>query len=763
TKFLQEVKDFVEDSRGTIRNQIRKMGSSCDWNRERYTLDPGLSKAVNTVFEMMYKDGLIYKGDRIVNWCPRCNSTLADDEVDYKDTKGKLYWIKYGPFVLATTRPETKLGDTAVAVHPKDKRYKDMIGKKYMIPGVLGDFEVTVVADREVDPEFGSGAVKVTPSHSFADFEIAQRNNIKGKKIINEEGRMMENCGKYAGLTTEECRKAIANDMDKMGLMEKIEDYDHKLSVCYRCGTTIEPLTSKQWFVDVNKKCKRLKGKSLKEKSLEVVKDGSIKIVPERFNKTYFHWMENLRDWCISRQIWWGHRIPVWYCKDCGEEHVGEEKPGKCNKCKHNEFKQDPDTLDTWFSSGLWTFSTLGWPDKTEDFKYFHPTSVMETGYDILFFWVARMILMTTYATDEVPFETVYLHGLIRDKNGEKMSKSKPETCIDPLDMIKKYGTDALRLSMIIGGTPGNDIRLYEEKIAGYRNFINKIWNSSRFAVMNLSEEDLAHKFDPKTDIKTTMDKWMIHRLNMLVKRTTENIEKYRFSDAGSDIYDVFWTHFCDWYLELSKGDFKNPVVLKYSLEIFLKLMHPFIPFVTEVIWKELGNKTMLLAETFPEYDEKLKYTKHERWMERVTMIISEIRKARAEVGVEPAKKIKAIIYSKEPSFILEQAEPISRMARLDELTVEKDGQKIKKAKHIILPGIEIYLPLEDMIDADKEKDRIKKEIDNLKTYTKGLKTKLSNKGFVNNAPPALIDQEKMKLEEAETKLTKLQKEVKDL
>ena len=454
-KFLEEVRKFVKNSQGTIRNQIRKMGSSCDWTREKYTMDSDLSEAVSTVFKMMYEDVLIYRVDRIVNWCPRCSSTLADDEVEYKEENGKLYWLKYGPFTLATTRPETKLGDTAVAVHPKDKRYKDMIGKKYMIPGVLGEFEVTVVADEAVDPEFGSGAVKVTPAHSFTDFEIAQRHGIPVKKVINEEGRMMENCGKYACMTTTECRKAILNDMDKMGLLLKVEDYLHKLSVCYRCGTVVEPLTSKQWFIDVNKKIKRLNNKSLKKKSLEVVKNGSIKIIPPRFDKIYFHWMENLRDWCISRQIWWGHRIPVWYCKKCGKEFVGGESVKtttklkidnhtKCTKCGSNEFKQDPDTLDTWFSSGIWTFSTLGWPKKTEDYKYFHPTSVLETGYDILFFWVARMILMTTYATGQIPFENVYLHGLVRDKNGEKMSKSKPETCIDPLDMIEKYGTDAV-------------------------------------------------------------------------------------------------------------------------------------------------------------------------------------------------------------------------------------------------------------------------------------------------------------------------------
>lgn len=761
-KFLQEVKSFVEDSRGTIRKQIRKMGSSCDWTRERYTMDKGLSDTVKEVFIQMYEDNLIYRGDRIVNWCPRCSSTLSDDEVNYKDTVGKLYWIKYGPFSLATTRPETKLGDTAVAVHPKDKRYKKMIGKKYMIPGVLGEFEIIVVADEAVDPEFGSGAIKVTPSHSFADFDIARRHNLTFKKIINEEGKMMENCGKYAGMTTTQCRKAILIDMEKMGLLEKVEDYPHKLSVCYRCGTTIEPLTSKQWFVDVNKRIKRLNNKSLKEKSLEVVKNSEIKIIPSKFTKIYYHWMENLRDWCISRQIWWGHRIPVWYCKKCGELHVIGEKPTKCKKCGHKEFHQDPDTLDTWFSSGLWTFSTLGWPNKTEDFKYFHPTSVLETAYDILFFWVARMILMTTYATGQIPFEYVYIHGLIRDKNGEKMSKSKPETCIDPLDMIAKYGADALRLSMVIGGTAGNDTRLYEEKIAGFRNFINKIWNSSRFALLNLEESDLKKDFTPKM-IKSTADKWIITGLNTLVKHTSVNIEKFRFSEAGQEIYDFFWLQFCDWYLEISKGELKNPDVLKFVLETLLKLLHPFIPFVTEAIWENLDKNSLLIGEEYPKYSKALEFPKEEKSMQRIIEIISNIRSARADRKVEPAKKIKAVIYSKHAKEISEKKEAIMRLARLESLDIAKEGKKLPKSFSIFLKDVEIYLPLEAMLDLAKEKEKTRKEIAALKQDIEHLKSKLSNKGFVNNAPRAVVEKEQMLLEEKESKLKKLSQELENL
>jgi len=757
-KFIQEVKTYVKESRNTIRNQIRKMGSSCDWTRERYTLDDGLSEIVAKVFEQMYKDGLIYRGDRIVNWCPRCHSTLADDEVSYKEEQSKLYWIKYGPFTLATTRPETKLGDTAVAVHPKDKRYKQMIGKKYMIPGVLGDFEITVVADEAVDMEFGSGAIKVTPAHSFTDFEIAQRHNLPVKKVIDEEGKMMENCGKYSGMTTKECRKEILKDMEKMGILLKVEDYDHKLSICYRCGASIEPLTSKQWFVDVNKRVKRLGNKSLKEKSIEVVKNGEVKIIPSRFNKTYFHWMENLRDWCVSRQIWWGHRIPVWYCKKCGEELVSADKLKKCTKCNSTELRQDPDTLDTWFSSGLWTFSTLNWPD-SEEFKYFHPTSVLETGYDILFFWVARMILMTTYVTGQVPFENVYLHGLIRDKNGEKMSKSKPETCIDPLDMIDKYGTDAVRLSVVIGSTAGNDIRLYEEKIAGYRNFVNKIWNSSRFVLMNI-EEDLGSNSEIKPEmLKSLADKWIVSRLNKVIKESTKDIESFKFSEAGTRIYDFFWSEFCDWYLEISKGELKNPLVLKYVLENVLILLHPFIPFVTEVIWSNLDKKTLLISEKWPKPNKAMSFPEEEKSMQIVLQVISAIRSSRSENKVEPVKKIKAAIYSKFHKNLEAQREPIMRLARLEELEIKDKGKKLPKSKSIILPYIEIYLPVEGMIDTDKEKVRIAKAIKTLESDIEQIKSKLSNKGFLNNAPKTLVDREKIRLEEASTNLKKLKEE----
>jgi valyl-tRNA synthetase len=666
---------------------------------------------------------------------------------------------------VATTRPETILGDTAVAVHPKDKRYKEMIGKKYMIPGVLGDFEIQVVADEAVDMEFGTGAIKVTPAHSFTDFEIAQRNNVPIKSVIDEAGKMKENCGKYSGMTTLECREEIVKDMEKMGFLEKVEEFNHNLSVCYRCKTTVEPLVSRQWFIAVDKPAIQEGGKkkSLKEKAIEVVKNGDIEIVPERFNKTYFHWMENLHDWCISRQIWFGHQIPVWYCNDCEELTVQTQAPEKC-KCGSKNLKQDPDTLDTWFSSGLWTFSTLGWPEKTKDLKYFHPTGVLETGYDILFFWIARMIIMTTYAMNEVPFKNVYLHGLIRTRDGKKMSKSSPETCIDPLDMIEQYGTDALRLSFIIGATPGNDLRLYEEKIAGYRNFVNKIWNASRFSLMNVSDEDLAAKFDPKKHIISRADKWILTKLQYLIKDVTDDMEHFRYSEAGMKNYNFTWCELCDWYVELSKGKHLNPVVLIYVLKNILKLLHPFVPFVTEVLWSNLNEEKMLIAESWPTFNKDLLFDKEVEEMGILHQIISDIRSVRAQYSVEPAKKIMAVIYAgKYTKFLEEKIEPLKRMARIENIDIMEKGDKIEKAVCIFVSDIEIYLPLNELVDTEKEKARLTKEKENLEKFKKSLSAKLDNKSFVGNAPKELIENEKKRLAETEKSLEQINSQLADL
>ncbi|MFA5947543.1 MAG: valine--tRNA ligase [Candidatus Gracilibacteria bacterium] len=764
-KFLEEVNIYVKNSQDTIRNQIRKMGASCDWTRERYTLDSGLTEAVQETFIRMYNDGLIYRGNRIVNWCPRCESTLADDEVNYKEMKEKLYWIKYGPFVLATSRPETKLGDTAVAVHPNDKRYKNWVGKTVKIPGVLGEFEVIVVADHTVDPKFGSGAVKVTPAHSFADFDIAQRHNLPMKSIINEKGRMMENCGKYAGLTTKEAREKIVEDMQKMGLIEKIEDYNHNLSICYRCSTPIEPLISKQWFINVNKPIIKEGGKlkTIKEKSIEVIKNKEIKIIPSRFNKTYFNWMENLHDWCISRQIWFGHRVPIWYCENCGEIFPGNKKPEKkCPKCKSEKFYQDKDTLDTWFSSGLWTFSTLGWPKDTEDFKYFHPTSVLETGYDILFFWVARMIIMTTYVLKTIPFETVYLHGLIRDKEGRKMSKSL-NNGIDPLEMIEKYGTDAVRLSLVIGNTPGNDMRMYEEKIAGYRNFVNKIWNSARFALMNIEKEDLKIEFN-KSHVKSLADKWILTKLQELIKETESDVNNFKLSEAGTKIYDFIWGIFCDWYLEISKGEHMNKEVLIYVLKSILKLLHPFTPFVTEKIWSFLGEEKMLINESMPKYDKTLVFKKEEKEMELICDVINRIRSVRSELSIEPAKKIQAVVYvGKNEDIFNQKKEVIMRMGRLESLGIKAKGEKIKNSRVEIVSGIEMYLPMAKMVDKEKESKKIKEEIEKKTNFIKSLESKLKNEGFVKNAPVSLIKETKDRLKDEKENIVKLNNQLKSL
>ncbi len=592
-KFVERVWQWKEEYGNTITSQIRKLGASCDWTRERFTLDEGLSEAVKEAFVNLYDKGLIYQGLRTVNWCPRCHTAIADDEVEHKPEVGKFYWIKYGPFTLATARPETKLGDTAVAVHPTDKRYKDMVGKKFMIPGVLGDFEIVVVADNAVDPKFGTGAIKVTPAHSLVDFEIAQRNDIPLKQVIDENGRMMENTGKYTGMKTKEAREAIVEDMQKMGLIDHIEEnYEHNIATCYRCGGQIEPIPSKQWFV---------KMKPLTEKAKKTVESGEIKIMPKRFEKVYFHWMDNIRDWCISRQLWWGHQIPVWYK---GEEiYVGKKAP------EGDGWVQEEDVLDTWFSSGLWPFSTLGWPDKdAEDYKNFYPTTVMETGYDILFFWVARMIMMGLELTGKAPFETVYLHGLVRDEKNRKMSKSLGNV-IDPIDIIEKYGADALRYSLIVGTTAGQDIALGESKIRGYRNFSNKIWNIARFVVTNLENIEI----DTEESNFSDQDKKDIENLDKVTSEVTKLIDEFKFSQAGEHLYAYIWHEFADKIIEQEKkrlygGDEreKKTSLLKLTkiLKTSLKLLHPYMPFVTEACWQELPEEQreskMLIDASWP-------------------------------------------------------------------------------------------------------------------------------------------------------------------
>lgn len=752
-EFLKRVEEFALTSQDTIIRQMRKMGSSCDWTRLAYTLDETRAKAVRTVFTAMYNDGLIYRGERVVNWCPRCKTTLADDEVEYQEEKGKLYWLKYGPFILATSRPETKLGDTAVAVHPKDERYKKFVGKKYKIPGVLGDFEVIVVADRAVDPEFGSGVIKVTPAHDFTDNQIAARHNLPAKQIINEEGRMMENTGKYAGLTTREAREAIVDDMEKMGLIDHIdENYNHNIATCYRCGTQIEPIPSLQWFIDVNKKIP-MRGKSIKELSRDAVRKGvfgrkKIEIIPERFEKNYFHWMDNLRDWCISRQIWFGHRLPVW--KKGEEIYVGIDAP------KEKGWTQEEDTLDTWFSSGLWSFSTMAHDPaeimlangrlkiNSKDFKKFHPTAVLETMYDILFFWIARMIIMTTYALGDIPFQNVYLHGCVRDKFGDKMSKSKPETNIDPLDVCDKFGTDAVRLSLLIGTAPGNDLKVYNEKIESFRNYVTKLWNIYRYAVTTYPDLELTEKID-KRHLKTPADRWIVSRLNQTISGVTDDLENYKFSLAGEKLQKFVWDDLADWYLEVSKLE-KNKYVLGYILGYVLKLSHPFMPFVTEKIYQDIyAGQKILMVEKWPTANQNLIDRKAAKEFEKLQETIAKIRNIRSSYRLAPSVIINA--YGKN----IANAEIIEKLARVKISAQKISGQTI--------PAANLSLNIAGLVDIEKEKTRIGGEIENLEKLIAKSKGLLANKKFVSSAPKEIVQQNKIKLSEYREKL-KIQKEL---
>lgn len=741
-KFIAEVRAYIANSQDTIRKQIRKMGSSCDWSRERFTMDEGLTHAVQTMFVDMHKDGLIYQGFRIVNWCPHCESTLADDEVEHKDQNARLYYIQYGPFIVATSRPETKLGDTGVAVHPEDTRYKEYVGQELDVDLAGHKIKVKVFADPEVDQEFGSGVIGVTPAHSQADYDFADRHGLEKIQVINGKGVMTEFAGKYAGQTVEEARNNFVKDLEETGLLDKTEDYRQSTSICYRCGTAIEPLMSKQWFVNVNKASKKLGNKTLKEKAVAVVKDGEINMVPDRFKKTYFNWTENLHDWCISRQIWFGHRMPVWFKKDDKEKNnpvVQVESPGK-------GYVQESDTLDTWFSSSLWTFSTLGWPEKTRDLKEFHPTQVMETGYDILFFWVARMIMMTTYAMGEVPFENVYLHGLVRTRDGSKMSKSKPETIIDPLDMIKDFGTDALRLSLLIGTSPGNDIKLYKEKIAGYRNFVNKLWNISRFIFSSYEKPDDYSEPNPET----VADKAILTLFDELIKKTTEDLEKFQFGRAGDRLYDFVWHEFADWYLEISKfekNESKAPI-LYCVLENILRLMHPLIPFITETLWKNLEKEEMLMVAPWPsesghDYEEEL------RIYEKAKAIITEIRNLRAVYEVRPKDVIKAQATRK----ISDQGRKLIENLCQIQITDDIPEQGILRLSYL-------DLALGEVVDLEKEKARLEKEKASLEKYLKGLEAKLNNKKYLDNAPPEVIEKDKIRFEEKNGEFEELKKQI---
>jgi valyl-tRNA synthetase len=765
--FVERVKEYIAGSQNTIRKQIRKMGSSCDWSRERYTFDDERSQAVREVFVRMHDDGLIYRGYRIVNWCPRCESTLADDEVEYKEQQGKLYFLKYGPFSVATTRPETKLGDSAVAVHPDDERYKDRIGSTFTVDFGSGPLTIKVIADEGVDREFGSGVVGVTPAHSAVDFEMGEKNKLPVIKVIGEDGKMTAKAGKYAGMPVLEARKAMVADLEAAGLIEKTEDIPNNLSVCYRCSTPIEPLTSKQWFVAVNTAIPGRGGKTLKQLSLDAVREGGIRILPDRFEKVYFHWMENLRDWCISRQIWFGHRIPVWYCVHChaddGEKGVivASDAPAKCDTCGGTSLEQDPDTLDTWFSSGTWTFSTLGWPKETSDLTRFHPTQVLETGYDILFFWVARMILMTEYAVGTIPFEKVYLHGLVRDEQGRKMSKSL-ENIIDPLDVAEKYGTDAVRLALVIGNSPGNDLKLSEEKIAYFRNFTNKLWNISRFARMTAGTMTVPVS---RPEPKTVADKWILSRFDAAAASVTADFEALNFSRPGEVLRDFTWGELADWYLEVAKIEGDKTAMLSYLMYGTLRLWHPFMPFVTEKIYKDaFGAKDndFLMIASWPEAGER--DMDAEKEFGTVRDVVTSIRNIRATYKVAPGKRIAVTLYGGAATETLEaHAAVIEGLAKTEGLAVSKEGAPVPQAAADVVAGVQVYAPLGGMVDLAAEKQKLEEEKAQAEKYRAVLAKKLENQDFVARAPEQVIAAEKQKLADTDERIAKLNEQLSSL
>lgn len=754
-KFLEKVWEFLKETQSTIINQTRKMGASIDWSRQAFTLDEERQKAVKKMFIDMYNEGVIYQGERVVNWCPRCNSTLADDELEYKKQQAGFYTFKYDenfPITISTTRPETKLGDTAIAVNPKDERYKKYIGQTLSAEFCGQKLNIKIIADNNVDMDFGTGALGVTPAHSMIDYQIAQKNNLLSIKVINEKGEINDNFGKFSGKKVLEARKMIVEELKEKKLILKEEEIENNLSVCYRCESPIEPLPSKQWFINVSKKIERLKNKSLQEKAIEVAEKKEIQFIPEKFSKRYLDWMNNLHDWCISRQIWFGHQIPAWY-KD-GKIYVGENKP------EEDGWVQDADTLDTWFSSGMWTFSTLGWPDsflnnqKNGDLKKFHPTQVLETGYELITLWISRMIMMSIFAVNEIPFEKVYLHGMVLDKNGKKMSKSKGNG-IDPLDMIQNFGTDSLRLALLTGSTPGNDLKISEEKIASCRNFINKLWNISRFIITN--NDNFSEGYNDK--LLTLSDKWILNRLNKLIIKSSNNFSDYKFSLAGEELQKFTWNDLADWYIESKKFEKNgnNNKLLIFILKNILKLWHPFIPFVTEAIWQELQEKELLMVSHWPQ-EKNINFYKEEEKYELIKEIITSIRNARFANKIEANKKIKAIIFSKDNKEIIENQQHLIKNLKtgVEEIVFisDKNGLNTDNAILITINDLEIYLI--GAIDEEKEKIRREKEIENIKKMIKLLEEKLENQDFIEKAPQKLVKLEQEKLNNYKNELNKL-------
>ena len=761
-KFLERVWDWKHQYGNRIVAQQKKMGASCDWDRSRFTMDEGLSKAVRHVFVSLYNKGLIYKGSRIVNWCPHCVTALSDAEVEYQDKPGHLWHLRYpivgeeGRYVIvATTRPETMLGDTGVAVNPNDERYKDLVGKKCLLP--LVNREIPIVADEYVDMEFGTGCVKMTPAHDPNDFEVGLRCSLESIRVLDDHGVVNENGGKYQGMDRYEARKAIVADLDELGLLEKIEDHQHNVGTCYRCGTDVEPIISAQWFV---------KMAPLAEEALRVVRDGETKFVPERFTKTYTNWMENVHDWCISRQLWWGHQIPAWTCADCGHITVSETDPTECEHCHSHNITQEEDVLDTWFSSALWPFSTLGWPDEnSEDFKYFYPTDVLVTGYDIIFFWVARMIFSGCAHTGKTPFHTVFIHGLVRDDKGRKMSKSLGNG-IDPLEMAEKYGADALRFNLITGNSPGNDMRFYVEKCEAMRNFANKIWNASRFVMMNLTitENKLPDTLEPE-------DKWILCRLGEVIGEVTENMEAYELGVASAKVYDFIWSDYCDWYIELTKARLQGEdegakvqaqQVLVYVLTETLKLLHPFMPFITEEIWQALPHQgDFLMLQSWPKADPAWSDVKAKESMEAVMDVIRTIRARRSEMNVPPSKKAALTIVTNEGEIFTAGEAHLKRLAWCSSVTVQQEDLTDTAGMVCDITHMaKLYMPLAELVDVAKEKARLEKDLGKKQGELKGLEGKLSNPGFLGKAPEHVVAAEKDRAEKLKTLIEKIQEQL---
>jgi len=751
-KFLERAWAWKDQYGGRIVEQLKKLGSSCDWDRLRFTMDEGCNKAVNHVFKKLYDKGLIYRGERIINWCPHCKTSISDAEVVFEEKEGSFWHLRYplsdgsGYIELATTRPETMLGDTAVAVHPDDERYKALVGKTVILP--LVNKEIPIIADSYVEQDFGTGVVKITPAHDPNDFEVGLRHNLPVINVMDDGGVINENGGKYAGMPALEARKQIVKDLDEAGFLIKIEPIKHNVGTCYRCGTVVEPRVSTQWFV---------KMEPLAKPAIDAVKDGDIRFIPERMDKVYYNWMENIKDWCISRQLWWGHQIPAWYC-ECGETIVSETVPTVCPKCGGTHLTRDPDTLDTWFSSALWPFSTLGWPDNTEELKYFYPTNTLVTGYDIIFFWVARMIFSGLEHMGEVPFNTVFFHGLIRDAQGRKMSKSLGNG-VDPLDVISVYGADALRFTLVTGNSPGNDLRFSEEKVSASRNFANKIWNAARFILMNIEGKDIDCALPKKL---YTSDKWILNRFNNVTAAVTENLEKFELGMAVSKLYDFIWDDFCDWYIELAKirmngADEESADsarrVLVWTMSNTLKLLHPFMPYITEEIWQTLPHDgEALIVAKWPEYDEALSFPQEAKDLENVMALIRAIRTRRNEMNVPPSKKAHIYIDTAHPAPYEEASEFIARLAYGSKVEIGT-GFDVQGAVTAVTDDAKALLPMDDLVDKAAETARLNKELANAQKQLDTVKAKLANEKFTSKAPQNVIDGVKANGEKLEAKI----------